>query len=99
MTIQRRIIVGLSGGVDSSVTALLLKEQGHDVHGLFMKNWTEHDDAGHCMWEADVEDAMRVCDRIGIPLNTVDLSDDYWDRVFINFLEEYRNGRTPNPDV
>ncbi len=93
------IIVGISGGVDSSVTALLLKEQGYRVQGLFMKNWNDQDAAGACMWEADVEDALQVCETIGIPLNTVDLSHDYWDRVFSNFLEEYKNGRTPNPDV
>lgn len=99
MTPLKKIIVGLSGGVDSSVSALLLKEQGYEVQGLFMKNWNERTDEDQCMWQADVEDAMLVCDRIGIPLNTVDLSEDYWDKVFTNFLEEYKNGRTPNPDV
>lgn len=64
-----------------------------------MKNWNDRDDNNQCMWQADVEDAMQVCDKLGIELNTVDLSEDYWDKIFKNFLEEYKNGRTPNPDV
>lgn len=96
---SEKIIVGLSGGVDSSVAALLLLEQGYDVHSLFMKNWDERGTDGSCMWEADVEDAMQVCDILGIPLNTVDLTAEYWDSVFSHFLEEYKSGRTPNPDV
>jgi len=96
---KEKIIVGLSGGVDSSVTALLLKEQGYEVEGLFMKNWDEESPDGRCMWEADVEDAMRVCDILNIPINTVDLSTKYWRTVFEHFLEEYKAGKTPNPDV
>jgi tRNA-uridine 2-sulfurtransferase len=96
---DNKLIVGISGGVDSSVTAMLLKEQGHDVEALFMKNWNDQSEDGACMWEADVEDAMMVCDKLDIPLNTVDLSSEYWDNVFKNFLTEYKNGRTPNPDV
>lgn len=94
-----KIIVGVSGGVDSSVTAMLLKQQGYNVEALFMKNWVDENEDGGCMWEADVEDALQVCDKLDIPLNTVDLSSNYWDRVFKNFLSEYKNGRTPNPDV
>ena len=89
----------MSGGVDSSVAALLLKQEGHDVEGLFMKNWDEKLEGGACIWEADVEDAMRVCDKLGIHLNTVDLSLAYWEKVFAGFLGEYAAGRTPNPDI
>ena len=96
---ENKIIVGISGGVDSSVTALILKEQGYNVEALFMKNWNDQTEDGACMWEADVEDAMMVCDKLDIPLNTVDLSSDYWEHVFKNFLSEYKSGRTPNPDV
>ncbi len=99
MNSSNKLIVGISGGVDSSVTAMLLKEQGHNVEALFMKNWNDKSEDGACMWETDVEDAMMVCDKLDIPLNTVDLSSEYWDNVFKNFLAEYKSGRTPNPDV
>ena len=94
-----KVVVGISGGVDSSVAALRLVEQGHDVEALFMKNWDEPGPDDGCLWEADVEDAMQVCEHLGIPLNTVDLTRDYWRDVFAAFLREYREGRTPNPDV
>ena len=89
----------MSGGVDSSVAALLLKEQGFDVQALFMKNWNETATDGSCLWETDVRDAMDVCDRLGIAINTIDLSEEYWHGVFAGFLREYGAGRTPNPDV
>jgi tRNA-specific 2-thiouridylase len=92
-------MVGLSGGVDSSVAALLLLEQGYRVEGLFMKNWEEDDDAGYCAAAEDLADAQAVADRLGIPLHKVNFSAEYWDRVFAGFLAEYRAGRTPNPDV
>ena len=93
------VIVGLSGGVDSSVAALLLLEQGHDVEGLFMKNWEEDDSEEYCSAAADLADAVAVADTLGIRLHTVNFSSEYWDRVFAYFLDEYRAGRTPNPDV
>ena len=92
-----RIVVGISGGVDSSVAAYLLKKQGHDVIGLFMVNWEEKD--GTCTSEEDFEDVKRVCNKIGIPYFSVNYSKQYYDRVFEYFLEEYKKGRTPNPDV
>ncbi|MBO4563265.1 MAG: tRNA 2-thiouridine(34) synthase MnmA [Clostridia bacterium] len=94
-----RVIVGLSGGVDSSVAALLLKERGYDVIGVFMKNWEEKDENGVCTATADHEDAMRVADKIGIPCYTINFTKEYMDRVFSYFLEEYRKMRTPNPDI
>ncbi|MGD9602340.1 MAG: tRNA 2-thiouridine(34) synthase MnmA [Gammaproteobacteria bacterium] len=93
------VVVALSGGVDSSVTAALLQEAGCEVSALFMKNWHEPLADGHCRWEEDVADALDVCDRLGIPLDTVDLAQAYWDGVFEDFLREYARGRTPNPDV
>jgi tRNA-specific 2-thiouridylase len=96
---KSRIIVGLSGGVDSAVAALLLLEQGHAVEGLFMKNWEEDDDADYCAAEEDYRMAREVCAQLEIPLHAVNFARTYWDRVFSYFLAEYRAGRTPNPDV
>jgi len=95
----KKVVVGMSGGVDSSVAALLLKKQGYDVIGVFMKNWDERDEFGVCTAEEDYVDVRKVCDRIGIPYYTVNFEKEYWDRVFTCFLDEYRKGRTPNPDV
>ncbi len=95
---KERVVVGMSGGVDSSVTALLLKEQGYDVIGVFMKNW-EEEDGGACTAESDWRDVRDVCDLIGIPYYSVNFAREYWDRVFSYFLAEYKAGRTPNPDV
>lgn len=99
MPVKPRIIVGLSGGVDSAVAALLLQQQGYRVEALFMKNWEEDDTAEYCSATADLRDAQGVAERLGIPLHTVNFASEYWDRVFTHFLEEYRAGRTPNPDV
>lgn len=96
---QTRVVVGMSGGVDSSVSALLLKEQGYDVVGVFMKNWDEEDENGHCTATEDFEDVARVCEQIGIPYYGVNFEREYMDKVFAHFLEEYKRGRTPNPDV
>lgn len=93
------IMVGLSGGVDSSVAALRLIEQGHQVEGLFMKNWEEDDSSEYCSAAEDLADAKAVAQTLGIKLHTVNFSSEYWDRVFSYFLDEYRAGRTPNPDV
>jgi len=93
------VIVGMSGGVDSSVTALLLLEQGYDVQGLFMKNWDEDDGTEYCTAKADLADAEAVCNTLGIQLHTANFAAEYWDNVFEHFLEEYKAGRTPNPDI
>jgi tRNA-specific 2-thiouridylase len=94
-----RVAVGMSGGVDSSVTALLLKEQGYDVQGIYMKNWEKDDTDLYCHSAQDVYDAKQVADKIGIPLSSVNFAEQYWDKVFKHFLDEYAAGRTPNPDV
>lgn len=96
---ETRVVVGMSGGVDSSVTALLLKQQGYDVIGIFMKNWDDTDEFGNCTAEDDAEDVRRVCEQIDIPYYTVNFEKEYYDKVFAYFLEEYKCGRTPNPDV
>ena len=98
---SKRVVVGLSGGVDSSVAAYLLKEQGYEVIGLFMKNW--HDDSvtisDECPWLEDSNDALLVAEKLGIPFQTVDLSEEYKERIVDYMFNEYENGRTPNPDV
>jgi tRNA-specific 2-thiouridylase len=94
-----RVVVGMSGGVDSAVSALLLKRQGYEVIGVFMKNWNEDNEDGVCTAESDWRDVRDVCDKIDIPYYSVDFAKEYWDRVFTLFLNEYRAGRTPNPDV
>lgn len=96
---KTRVVVGMSGGVDSSVTALLLKEQGYDVIGVFMKNWDDTDEFGVCTATEDYKDVAAVADQIGIPYYSVNFEKEYWDCVFEYFLAEYRAGRTPNPDV
>ncbi len=96
---ETRVVVGMSGGVDSSVTALLLKRQGYDVIGVFMKNWDDTDEFGYCTADEDAEDVRRVCAQIGIPYYTVNFEKQYYERVFQYFLDEYKAGRTPNPDV
>jgi tRNA-specific 2-thiouridylase len=98
-THPKRVIVGMSGGVDSSVSALLLMEQGYRVEGLFMKNWEDDDEPGYCSAAKDLEDAWGVCEELEIPLHKVNFAKEYWDRVFAHFLEEYQAGRTPNPDI
>ncbi len=99
MNSHKKIIVGLSGGVDSSVAAKLLLEQGFEVEGLFMKNWEEDDDSGYCSAEEDLADAQSVAEQLGIHLHTINFSHEYWEQVFSHFLDEYRAGRTPNPDI
>ena len=94
-----KIAVGISGGVDSAVAALLLKRAGHDVFGLFMKNWEEEDSDGYCAAALDLEFAENICRQLDIPLHKANFSAEYWDQVFQVFLHEYQRGRTPNPDV
>ncbi|WP_239254045.1 tRNA 2-thiouridine(34) synthase MnmA [Listeria ilorinensis] len=96
---KTRVVVGMSGGVDSSVTAYLLKKQGYDVIGIFMKNWDDTDEFGVCTATEDYEDVIRVAGQIGIPYYAVNFEKQYWEKVFTYFLDEYKLGRTPNPDV
>lgn len=98
MSTGDRVVLGISGGVDSAVSAALLKDAGYDVHALFMRNWDGDDDA-YCTAAADLQDARRVCEDLGIPLHTVNFAADYRERVFRHFLDELAAGRTPNPDV
>lgn len=96
---QKKVIVGMSGGVDSSVSAWLLQQQGYQVEGLFMKNWEEDDGEEYCTAADDLADAQAVCDKLGMKLHKVNFAAEYWDNVFEHFLEEYKAGRTPNPDI
>lgn len=96
---QIKVIVGMSGGVDSSVSAYLLQQQGYQVEGLFMKNWEEDDTDEYCAAATDLADAEAVCKKLGIELHTVNFAAEYWDNVFEYFLQEYKAGRTPNPDI
>ena len=94
-----KVIVGMSGGVDSSVSAVLLMQQGYEVEGLFMKNWDEDDGTDYCTAKEDLADAEAVCEKLGIKLHTANFAAEYWDNVFEHFLAEYKAGRTPNPDI
>ncbi|MGS2721308.1 tRNA 2-thiouridine(34) synthase MnmA [Paraglaciecola aestuariivivens] len=96
---QIKVVVGMSGGVDSSVSAFLLKQQGYQVEGLFMKNWEEDDNDEYCAAAEDLKDAQAVADKLGIELHTINFAAEYWDNVFEYFLAEYKAGRTPNPDI
>jgi tRNA-uridine 2-sulfurtransferase len=96
---KKKVIVGMSGGVDSSVSALLLQQEGYEVEGLFMKNWDEDDGSEYCTAKQDLKDAQLVCDKLGIKLHQANFAAEYWDNVFDHFLQEYQAGRTPNPDV
>ena len=96
---QIKVIVGMSGGVDSSVSAYLLQQQGYQVEGLFMKNWEEDDNDEYCAASEDLKDAQAVADKLGMELHTINFAAEYWDNVFEYFLEEYKSGRTPNPDI
>lgn len=99
LPITPQTVVAMSGGVDSSVAALLTVQSGVPAAGLFMKNWNDDAAPGECPWEDDVADVLSVADQLGLSVNTIDLTREYWDRVFEDFLAEYRRGRTPNPDI
>lgn len=99
MSRKKRVVVGMSGGVDSSVAAYLLKKEGYEVIGVFMKNWDDKNDDGVCTATEDYEDVKKVSNQLGIPYYSVNFEKEYWDRVFTYFLEELKLGRTPNPDV
>ncbi|HKY02487.1 MAG TPA: tRNA 2-thiouridine(34) synthase MnmA, partial [Burkholderiales bacterium] len=99
MAVKERIVVGMSGGVDSAVSALLLKRAGYEVVGLFMKNWEDDDDDEYCSTRQDLVDVVSVADVVGIDIEVVNFAAEYKDRVFSEFLREYSAGRTPNPDV
>ncbi len=96
---KKKVVLGMSGGVDSSVAAILLKEQGYEVIGVFMKNWEEKDKNGACTTEEDYADVIAVAEQLNIPYYSVNFVKEYWDKVFTYFLDEYKKGRTPNPDV
>ena len=106
---MKKVVIGMSGGVDSSVSAILLKNQGYEVIGLFMRNWdtsvngdilgNPNLDNNICPQEQDYNDALEVCNKIGIPLHRIDFVKEYWDNVFEYFLDELKKGRTPNPDI
>lgn len=99
MSEQNKVVVGMSGGVDSSVATLLLKQQGYDVEGLFMKNWVDFAEESECTIEEDRKDATQVAETVGVPFHEANFAMEYWDFVFKHFLDEYRAGRTPNPDI
>ncbi|KNC80759.1 tRNA methyl transferase [Sphaeroforma arctica JP610] len=94
-----KVVVGMSGGVDSSVVALLLKQQGYDVEGLFMQNWDTRDEQGHCSADEDYKDMLDVCQKLGIKGHRVSFVKEYWNDVFEGFLQSYEKGHTPNPDI
>lgn len=96
---KKKVIIGMSGGVDSSVSAFILQQQGYRVEGLFMKNWEEDDDTDYCTAAADLADAQAVADKLGMTLHKINFAAEYWDNVFEHFLNEYKAGRTPNPDI